>query len=241
MRRLLVVLALLLPVACATIPTPSPPADAEPPPQEQQSGQPAWWYARFNIEWPDDQDPALHLGPMLADQVVAPVLAAHRENIRLWRFHRRAGRDAAGHDFSFIFYSTPSAARAIFAALDDSVVLRELEARGRVHLQIDDTKHPERLGLAATSDPNWSAELAQAWPYYIMGVSELWLKLVQRYAESEVSPDADIVALEAAYRRVDERVSDTWRMEGEHALLHHLSGVFGYRPIIITERRLLRF
>ncbi|MGB0712382.1 MAG: hypothetical protein ACPGUC_02370, partial [Gammaproteobacteria bacterium] len=57
---------------------------------------PAWWYAKFRFHWPEDQDtPDWLLDGMVAREVVAPILAAHGDDIRLWRFHRRAARDAS--------------------------------------------------------------------------------------------------------------------------------------------------
>ncbi|GAA4959031.1 hypothetical protein GCM10025791_44900 [Halioxenophilus aromaticivorans] len=54
----------------------------------------------------------------LADQVVEPMLTAMAEPIALWRFHRRAGRDKAGHQFSFMFYTDDGTAQQVFTRLE---------------------------------------------------------------------------------------------------------------------------
>ena len=36
-------------------------------------------------------------------------------------------------------------------------------------------------------------------------------------------------------RSADERVSQLWFKEGQHALLHHLSAVFGYRELLVVK------
>ena len=73
-----------------------------------------WWHARFRMNWPPDTDPIWYMDLYLAHQVILPLFQAHQNDIHLWRFHRRAARDGAGRQFSFIFYASPRAARNIF-------------------------------------------------------------------------------------------------------------------------------
>ena len=54
------------------------------------------------MHWPEHSDPAWHMDSMVAHLVVSPILNGKRPQIELWRFHRRAGRDGAGHQFNFI-------------------------------------------------------------------------------------------------------------------------------------------
>jgi len=89
-----------------------------------------WWSVRFGLHWPARAEPAWNRDLLLADQFVRPALRQHREAISLWRFHRRAARDAAGHRFSFIFRASP--------------------------------------------------QMQAAWPSFIMGVSQLWLDLIEQ-------------------------------------------------------------
>lgn len=55
-----------------------------------------WQRIRFHIHWNTEKEPDWHVDAMLAHRVVGPVLQRERESIALWRFHRRAGDDAAG-------------------------------------------------------------------------------------------------------------------------------------------------
>lgn len=100
----------------------------------------------------------------------------------------------------------------------------------------------ERL-VEATSDPRWSPALQRAWPHYIMGVSETWLQLIDEHTRAlaqNAQPDTVAQTL-ALYQSVIKAVTQAWRGEGEHAFLHHLSGLFGYEAVSITERKLHRF
>lgn len=44
-------------------------------------------------------------------------------------------------------------------------------------------------------------------------------------------------------KREKERLPLTalWQNEGRHAFLHHLNALFGYEPILIIEKRPMRF
>ncbi|TVR58965.1 MAG: hypothetical protein EA420_16345, partial [Candidatus Competibacteraceae bacterium] len=40
-----------------------------------------WWYVRFRLPWPEGETAAWHKDVLLADRIVAPVLAEHRESL----------------------------------------------------------------------------------------------------------------------------------------------------------------
>jgi hypothetical protein len=236
-----VILCLLALAGCATAP-PRPPAPAAPAavPATVPAGAPeVWWYVRFRLTWPDGTAPLWWPDLRIADRVIGPVLEAEGEQIRLWRIHRRAARDPAGRQFSFIFRATPATARRINRRLAASPDLAQLQQAGileRVSYDNPD-QPPDRPELAATSDRNWTPELQRAWPYFIMGVSRLWLELIRAHGQATDLPrDPD-----QRYQVLSDRLDELWREQGGHALLHHLSAVFGYRQIEITRRELVKF
>jgi hypothetical protein len=203
-----------------------------PSPHAALPGGASWWYLRFRMEWPEGRPPMWHTDLLLADQVVRPVLERRGTDIALWRFHRRAARDGAGHQFSFIFYASPETARAVFTDIDASAALRLARASGRVAaVDADDPDHPSRPGRADTSDPAWSPALRDAWPYYLMGASRMWLDLVSQLASPPAEADAGFADWDAAYARADTAVTAVWQAEGRHAFLHHLNALFGYEPL----------
>ena len=67
----------------------------------------AWWSIAFRMRWDPEQTPDWYLDALLADQVCAPALAEFDPPISLWRFHRRAADDEAGHRFSLLVYTDP--------------------------------------------------------------------------------------------------------------------------------------
>lgn len=229
---------------CAVVPGGEPVSGTRPAsePQPKPAAQ-GWWYASFRLNWPEGADPGWHLDPLLAVEVVGPVLERHRGAIALWRFHRRAAHDAAGHRFSFIFYSSPEAAAQVFGEIGANPVLRKLESAGLVaNASYDSTSAISRPAIGDTSDRNWSDSLQRAWPHFIMGASQTWLELAREYAAQEPPAQPDSAAeLASKYEKVNATLTERWQEEGGHAFLHHLNALFGYQPVIIHERRLQQF
>ena len=122
-----------------------------------------WWYVRFRLAWPEGTEPAWYRDLILADRVVRPALADNRDAISLWRVHRRAARDGAGHRFSFIFRSTPATAARVYPEIRTNPTLEALQRRGVVtSVSYDDLSRIERPGIADTSDPAWSPQMRTA-------------------------------------------------------------------------------
>lgn len=172
---------------------------------------------------------------LLADRVLAPLLDAHRGDITLWRFHRRAANDGAGHQFSLLLYTSDATYAAIQSAIERDPIVASL----RGSAQLTSVRHACRAeqavaDIAATSDPSWDPAIQRTWPHFIMGVSASWLALVHDLA---VTPPADAPSAAADpvafYSALDRHIAKLWTLQGQHAYLHHLSGLYGYKPLRI--------
>lgn len=203
-----------------------------------------WWYARFHMDWPENTEPNYYLDAMLAHKIVSPLLNQYRKNIELWRIHRRSARDKAGHQFSFIFYATPTTAREIFLSIEaDPFFNRLKQAKIIARTAFDDPAGMIRSNIEDTSDPSWSSHIQKSWPYFIMGVSQTWLNLIAEVVDkySTGNKTATLEEIQAFYQQVDEAITAMWQEEGRHAFLHHLNAIFGYKPVIVYEKRLMTF
>ena len=203
-----------------------------------------WWFARFRLQWPPDTQPIWHMDLYLAHQVILPKLERYKEQIALWRFHRRAIRDGAGRQFSFIFYASPRTARHIFDALKTDPLVAYLKTEGVLDRDVyDDPIQITRPHIEDTSDGNWSTAIQKTWPFYIMGASQMWLNLITEVAEKKLTDDrpASIAEIGAFYQQVDETITELWQKEGRHAFMHHLNALFEYQPLIYRENQYLSF
>jgi hypothetical protein len=199
---------------------------------------PYWWYVRFRLRWPKGQEPLWYPDLFIADRVIGPVVETEQGRIALWRFHRRAARDAAGRQFSFIFYTSPPEAREINARIAANPLLAQWQRQGVIEkVMYDDPAKPRRPRIGDTSDKSWTPQMQRAWPYYIMGVSRLWLELIREYGHGGNLPPSP----KERYKAINQKIDRLWRNEGGHALLHHLSAVFGYQEVAVVRRELMRF
>jgi hypothetical protein len=107
----------------------------------------------------------------------------------------------------------------------------------------DDPAKLTRPNIEDTSDKNWPVSIQKAWPYYIMGVSQMWLNLIAQVADDDLKsdPPSSIEEMETFYKQVNETVTDLWQKQGRHAFMHHLNALFGYEPLIYIEKRYLTF
>jgi hypothetical protein len=203
----------------------------------------SWWRVSAKIVWPEEQEVRWYVDDYMAHQIYAPLLTRYRQHINLWRFHRRAARDGAGHRFTFFFFAPKDSAKAIFAELQADPLLEELMQQNLVSkIQMSDIDNPKQRLVRENADPKWSLPVQKTWPYFSMGVSQMWLGLVQEYvAEAANQPQESLQQTMDLYKQVEQKVRDTWTHEGGHALLHHLNALFGYEEIVIYERRVTRF
>ena len=201
-----------------------------------------WFRIAFTVAWDWDEEADWHFDALLADQVCAPALAVADGGIGLWRFHRRAARDAVGHRFSLMVYADEQTAERVLERARGSPVLIWLESYGRIE-SVELTRLMDRGAspIATGSDEDWPPEIQESWPWYIMGVSRTWLSLIDQVKTEEPFEGGPTAALLEYYESVNDRVSALWRVHGQHVYLHHLNAAFGYAPLVVRETNLKRF
>ena len=229
---------LLLTIGCSAIPLQH---KVEPAPPEIRTPQPeskGWRSIRFQIHRQGD-DVLWETDLLIAHRIVTPVLFDHLSEIDLWRFHRRAGNDDTGHQFSFIFYTTAAVADKVNDRVASDPIVEQLLSAGVLRKVLTaKTDRNDRPEIGNTSDPKWSTVVKDNWPYYIMGVSRMWLGMVDQVSRDIGTTDGlsqDL--LSAHYKKVNEQVTNIWQQEGYHALLHHLNAIYGYEALVYWEKR----
>jgi len=203
-----------------------------------------WWYARFRMRWLQDSEPSWHIDLLLAHRVIAPVVNRFSRDISLWRFHRRAVRDAEGHQFSFIFYSSARTARDIIDALKSDALLQKLKHSDMIIQDLyQDTARIYAPGIEDTSDGHWSPAIKKTWPFFIMGVCQMWLALIDETAANIVDQTKipSIPRMIKFYEKVNDAILLLWREQGSHAFFHHLNAIFGYEALLVREIHLKTF
>jgi hypothetical protein len=233
LRYLVTALLVLLLGACASPVSKDTPMESAA--KANWPGERSWRHLRLNFAANPDGRVDWHLDALAANEVFAPLLDKYRAQIPLWRFHRRAAADAAGHQFSLIIFSNRQIAESIVRAVDNhptTVALQRAGVLRRLSTELDVA--PERKAISATSDPNWSEDLQRSWPWFAMGVSQAWLALLQQQLTAE--QPQDIEQLIQHYASANQAVNGRWREQSAHAYLHHLNALFGYESLTIRGR-----
>lgn len=233
-HKLLLTLSFFLLTACGTsTPKPVPATISKLP--ELDATTIAWRTCYFKTTWPEEQEPRWEVDVMLAHHYLGPVLKEFEPTLQAWRFHRRAARDEAGHLFRFHFFTDSVHAAQVINRIQQDPLREKLIASG-VMQSIDCMSATDmtNTNLGDTSDPSWPETLRDNWPPYIMGISWMWLGLIDDAMRNIGPPSEDIDRLLDQYKRANDAVTTLWHVQGEHALLHHLNAIFGYQPIHIT-------
>ena len=237
-RLLLLTAAAVLSACAAQAP---PPAAVPVLAADTPAGVPQWWIVRVRMGWQDGEQVAWHLDALLAEQVFAPLIQRLGPALTLWRFHRRAAADDTGHQLRFQVYADAAVAARVNAAVRASALLDALIRAGHVR-EVLIPAAPEGDSVGAISDPAWPQAVQRSWPHFAMGVSRNWLSLIGEVsAQLGPPPRDDLAALLEHYRAVNTQVDALWQAHAQHAWLHHLNALFGYRPLLMQERRLMRF
>ncbi len=141
-------------------------------------------------------------------------------------------------------HSIRQTAQKIFDDLrSDSIIANCLSDGVIDKIVYDDPTNITRPHIKDTSDKSWPVSIQKVWPYYITGVSRMWLNLVAEVADQDLKDQrpASLEDIKQFYQQVNENVTDLWQKKGRHAFLHHLNAVFGYEPLIYWEKRYLDF
>jgi hypothetical protein len=200
-----------------------------------------WHKFYFRMNWPDNEKPKWWLDLFVVDSLFREILSSNRERIGLWRFHRRAIKDNSGHQLTLLCYMTKEDSKLINDVIQKSSTLKILIDNG----QLREFSYEEGgKNIEDSSDGNWSIEIQKSWPYFIDGVSEMLLEMID-VIRMDVAEDLglhpplqDPSDIERLYIKVNERLISLWQNEGSHAFFHHINALFGYAPLLAQPRNL---
>ena len=200
-----------------------------------------WYNFHFRINWPSNENPKWWLDIYIVDSLFREILSIHREELDLWRFHRRAAKDNSGHQLTLLCYVEKDNFKLINHTIQNSRVLRILKNNGDLKEYF---YHEGGNKVESSSDGNWSIEIQKSWPYFICGVSEMLLQMID-IVRTDISnnlglqqPIEESNDIERLYLKVNERLIGLWQNEGSHAFFHHINALFGYAPLLARPRNL---
>lgn len=189
-----------------------------------------WHFINFKIKW-DKKFPVnnFFVDLIIIDLIIYPLLEIFEQNLILWRIHRSATED--GHILRFIFYTSPEIAKDIY----ESMQRTKFYALVKENYVEEITQQEGSQGVEGAGDGSWPKEINRAWPYYIMGVSTMFLELIKEVKQS-ITDEVKEGGTEEYYKEIEKKIDELWFKYGCHSFIHHLSAVVGYKPMIAQVR-----
>ena len=200
-----------------------------------------WHNFRFRMQWPENENPKWWLDLFVMDSLFREILSKHRDKIGLWRFHRRAARDNSGHQLTLLCYMTKEDSVLINDFVQESKTFEILNNNGLLREFHNEEDGPN---IEDSSDGNWSIEIQKSWPYFIAGVSDTLVEMIEIIRVSVADnlsinpPFEEPNDIERLYIKVNERLTALWQNEGSHAYFHHINALFGYAPLLAQPRNI---
>lgn len=201
---------------------------------------PHWYTIKFGVSYAGapEEIPLWEIDLIIAHQVLSPVLQRYKDNIILWRFHRMVSPKEKLHQFSFHCFVRPDTLNAIYEDLEADRTIQALVEHN--YVRGISREGGMKSNLEDTSDKEWSPHVKKAWPHYMMGVSKMWLALIDDIANLKIVTFGNIKDLLRWYKGVNGEISEIWT-HGAHPFLHHLNAIFGYGLIDIQSVHKMRF
>jgi len=198
-----------------------------------------WHNFRFRMHWPTNEHPKWWIDLFIVDSIIRETISSYRNKIELWRFHRRAARDQSGHQLTLLCYTTQEDSVSMNDVIQKTESFEILNKHGLLREYLHYEGGPN---IEDSSDKNWPKEIQKSWPYFIAGVSEMLLELIDTIKKNVAEnlslnpPFKELTDIERVYFKVNKRLTILWQQEGSHAFFHHINALFGYVPLLAQPR-----
>jgi len=201
-----------------------------------------WYFYRFRLSGDFDKETKWWLDIFIIDQIVRKIIEKTSINskIYLWRFHRRKGKDIAGHQFSFLCYTNQSNSDEIYKFINNTDAFKILSKNDILKEYFIEEGGKE---IDGSGDRHWPEKISKSWPYFIQGASRSMVEMIKLITNDTLCSinSNNILEIEEFYQKVDKLLEYYWYEYGGHAFLHHLNGLFGYQKTKTTQTIITSF
>ena len=204
-----------------------------------------WYEVKFSLKMLSDADEyvAIHhpdspLHPLIANEILRPIIESMEGDVTLWRFSRMSEPQEKTHQFAFNFYGPQTLCSEVLRNVYADETYKEMKESDYLELGGNEDIAVIRLGpdIKDISDQGWPDEVREAWPFFIQGVSQSWLKMVEMSANMlrETLPCGTLEEKENFYNHVKRVMTERWMRFGWASMLNHLNAMFGHKYIDIS-------
>lgn len=199
-----------------------------------------WWEVRFIVAHSQEQIPNWHIDALIAHETLKPILIKTRDSILFWRIHRVYHSEEGGHQFNLKFFCDKNIAGDIYEAIKRDKTIKALINTDRVIKITYTSRRKINANISGTSDQNWDSSIQESWPHYAMGLSEMWLQLIELikpHAQQEESAEG-ISSLIGKYEAIHNHLLGLWQNNGGHAVMHMSHSIMGWVPVHVQSRHI---
>jgi|GEM_PF-5949990 len=166
------------------------------------------------------------------------VFSKYVDMVELWRFSRYKYEYDDDVVMKFKFYTDETAFEYIKEKILYDKIVNKLKKEKLIKINIEKaTESNDKVG--SDRDNNWGYSVSESWPYFINGLSRMWLEMIkaekEKYLrENYVDFDIDVISLSklfSIYNKIKDGVVYEWIKLGSHAVYHHANAVFGYYSV----------
>jgi hypothetical protein len=181
-------------------------------------------------------DSPLHL--LIANEILGPIMESIEKDMLVWRFHRMSDPQERVHHFAFNFYGPQRLCAEILAPLYADETYKKMKESDYLELGGNEDVAIVRMGpnIKDVSDQGWPDEVREGWPYFIQGVSQAWLKMIEVSANKlkETTPHDSFEEKVNFYNHVKRLITERWIRFGWASMLNHLNAIFGHKYVDIS-------
>jgi len=200
-----------------------------------------WWYLAFKIKQPPpDKGVAYpYIDLLLAHKVVKPLIDKYSMDLKSWHFHRRWKLDDVGHLFCFYFRCENSIKDRMSHEIENNTSTRILKDLNII-LSIEcNEKEPNKKDIYTWGE--WPKSVNINFPLFVHSISKMWLDLIDEIKDfiPVSSPEPETFEeLQIFYQQIEANLNNEWLYRGAQFTYHHVSGVFGYSPTMISPDKI---
>lgn len=198
-----------------------------------------WYSFNFNISWDRNEEPKTWIDIFIIDAIVHEVISQKKSIIEFWRIHRRLADDEHGHELTLDCFTNEETASEIKSLINNSDYFKIIQNRNLLE-KFEMIPADTDSKTAMINDTGWTEQLKEPWLYYIKGCCEMFLGLIENIRNGRNLP-INIQDAEQFYTRVNNDLISIWQTFGCDSFFHHISAIFGYKPLHIRPQLWARF
>jgi len=185
-----------------------------------EASSPEWYKIKFSINQRNSS--TNYLDPLIAKEVIIPVLKNYDSKIDFFFFERLRGLGNK-HCFMFYFFSKKKYAHRIFHMINDNKVIQELKERKLIELYFAGTAIMDITGISGLRGDSYAKTY---WAHQMYALSNFWLVAICQISKSYNFRARNLEDLINQYKQINQDLYRSWHQSGLRTLIETSDNLF---------------